>query len=298
MTARYDALYINTPKVTADVVRGPGIRTRIVARHGVGFDSVDTEVLNSHGVVLTNTPLAIRRPVAAMALTFMLALGQRLFLKDRLTREGRWNERNDHIGMGLSGRTLGLVGVGGIGQELARVVAPFEMRVIGAGREQSRRQAAVAPVQDGHILRVDLATVLRESDFVVLACPLNESTFHLIGAAELALMKPTAYLINVARGAVVDEPALIAALTTGRIAGAGLDVFETEPVDPANPLLRLDNVIVSPHSLCWTDETFMGIARAAMTSVVDMLSRRRPVHVVNEAVLEHPRVRGWLSGGA
>lgn len=295
MTARYDALYLNTPKVGAESF-GDAFRTRLVARHGVGFDWVDTAALDRFGVVLTNTPLAIRRPVAAMALTFMLALGQRLFLKDALTRSGRWNERNDHMGMGLTGRTLGLVGVGGIGQELARIVAPFEMRVIGAGRGETSGASRVEPVQDGLILRVDLATVLAESDFLVLACPLDETTFHLIGAPELARMKPGAYLINVARGAVVDEAALIEALRTKRIAGAGLDVFETEPVDPRNPLLAMDNVILSPHSLCWTDETFGGIARTAMTSIVDMLSRRQPAHVVNRGALDHPRVRDWLSG--
>jgi D-3-phosphoglycerate dehydrogenase len=296
MLEKYDALYINTPKVTAESFNGGSVKTRVIARHGVGYDSVDVPVLTRHGVVLTNTPLAIRRPVAAMALTYMLALGQRMMAKDRLTRTGRWNERNDFMGRGLTGRTLGLVGVGGIAKELARLVAPFEMRVIGAGREQTRKDGkAVAPFVDEGVERVDLATVLREADYLVLATPLDDSTRHLIGAAELALMKPTAYLINVARGPVVDEAALIAALTAGRIAGAGLDVFEVEPVPVDNPLLKLDNVIVSPHSLCWTDETFEGIARGAMTSVVDMLSHRRPAHIVNPAVLRHPRVAEWLA---
>lgn len=295
MLSRYDALYLNTPKVTAASFTGAAVKTRIIARHGVGFDSIDLASLTAHGVMLTNTPFAIRRPAAAMALTFMLALGQRMLVKDRLTRTGRWTERNDYMGRGLTGRVLGLVGVGGIAKELARLVAPFEMRVIGAGREQTRRNAPpVPPFMDDGVSRVDLATVLRESDYIVLACSLNDSTHHLIGAAELALMKPTSYLINIARGAVVDEAALIAALGKGAIAGAGLDVFEQEPAATDNLLFAFDNVIVSPHSLCWTDETFEGIARSAMTSIVDMLSRRRPAHVVNEDVLADPRVREWL----
>lgn len=295
MLSRYDALYLNTPKVTAASFAGARVKTRIIARHGVGFDSIDLAALTQHGVVLTNTPFAIRRPAAAMALTFMLALGQRMIVKDRLTRTGRWTERNDYMGRGLTGRVLGLVGVGGIAKELARLVAPFDMRVIGAGRGQTRKGASpVSPFMDEGVARVDLATVLREADYAVIACALNDSTRHLIGAAEFAQMKPTAYLINIARGAVVDETALVIALKQGTIAGAGLDVFEQEPVATDNPLLAFDNVIVSPHSLCWTDETFEGIARSAMTSIIDMLSRRRPRHVVNEDVLAHPGVRAWL----
>jgi D-3-phosphoglycerate dehydrogenase len=295
MLSRYDAIYLNTPKVTPMSFAGADVKTRIIARHGVGFDSMDLAALTAHGIVLTNTPFAIRRPAAAMALTFMLALGQRMLVKDRLTRAGRWTERNDYMGRGLTGRVLGIVGVGGIGRELARLVAPFEMRVIGAGRDQTRKDGISSGNQaDDGITRVDLPTLLRNSDYVVLACSLNESTRHLIGSAELAMMKPSAYLINIARGPVVDEEALIAALQGGTIAGAGLDVFEIEPVAPDNPLLTYDNVIVSPHCLCWTDETFEGIAGAAMTSIVDMAARRRPAHVVNEPVLATPRVKAWL----
>ena len=140
--------------------------------------------------------------------------------------------------------------------------------------------------------KVDLATAMREADFVV-ACPLlNDETRHLIGAAQFALMKPTAYFINVSRGPVVDETALIAALQAGRIAGAALDVFEQEPVDPANPLLKMDNVIVTPHSLCWTDECFHNMATTGLTSIVDALGGRVPEFVVNREVLAHARVRG------
>jgi phosphoglycerate dehydrogenase-like enzyme len=130
----------------------------------------------------------------------------------------------------------------------------------------------------------------------VVAIPLlDEETHHLIGAAQFAVMKPTAYFINVSRGPVVDEAALIAALAAGCIAGAALDVFEQEPVDPANPLLAMDNVIVTPHSLCWTDECFSNMATIGLTSIVDALSGRRPEFVVNREVLDHPRVRAWLT---
>jgi phosphoglycerate dehydrogenase-like enzyme len=274
--ARYDALYVNSSRISAATIGRGDCRLRIVARHGVGYDSVDVAALTAKRIVLTNTPLAIRRPVAVATLTLLFALAGRLFAKDRITRSGRWIERADLMGTGLIGRTLGIVGGGGIGQELLRVSAPFGMRRVVADPYADR--AAIAAL-DATV--VPLERLLGESDFVVIACLLNDETRHLVGAAQFAQMKPSAYFLNVARGPIVDEPALIEALRTGRIAGAGLDVFEQEPVDPANPLLGMDNVIVTPHALCWTDECFHAIACAGLQSVVDFSLGRCPAHVVN-----------------
>jgi len=227
--------------------------------------------------------------VATTALTFVLALAGRLFLKDRLTRSGRWHERMDNMGMGLSGRTLGVVGAGGIGKELLRMARVFDLKLL-----------AVDPVANevelGYLgaRKVDLDTLMRESDFVVVCCLLNEHTRHLIDAGALAKMKPSAYLINVARGPIVDEKALIDALREHRIAGAALDVFEQEPVDPANPLLTMDNVIVTPHSLCWTDECFHNMASTGLRSIVDTLNGRVPEFLVNRPVLQHSRAAAWF----
>ena len=276
VAARYDALYVNSSRVSAATVARGDCRLRIVARHGVGYDSVDVAALSAKSIVLTNTPIAIRRPVAVATLTLLFALAGRLFAKDRITRAGRWAERNDLMGTGLVGRTLGIVGGGGIGQELLRVSAPFGMRRIVAdpyaGDDALRALDAT---------RVPLEQLMRESDFVVVACLLTEETRHLVGAPQFALMKPGAYFINVARGPIVDERALLEALRAGRIAGAGLDVFEQEPVDPANPLLGMDNVIVTPHALCWTDECFHAIATSGLQGVVDFSLGRRPAHIVN-----------------
>ena len=276
LAARYDGLYVNSSRVSATTVARGDCRLRIVARHGVGYDSVDVAALSAKGIVLTNTPLAIRRPVAVATLTMLFALAGRLFAKDRITRAGRWAQRNDLMGTGLVGRTLGIVGGGGIGQELLGVSAPFGMRRVVADPYASDQVLRALDAT-----RVPLERLMREADFVVVACLLNEETRHLIGAPQFELMKPGAYFINVARGPIVDEPALIEALRSGRIAGAGLDVFEQEPVDPANPLLRMDNVIVTPHALCWTDECFHAIASAGLQSVVDLSLGRRPAHVVN-----------------
>jgi phosphoglycerate dehydrogenase-like enzyme len=288
--ARYDAIYVNTARTPAIAVARADCRLRVVARHGVGYDSVDVPAMTRAGILVTNTPASMPRPVATIALTFVLALAGKLMLKDRLTRTGRWHERMEHMGIGLTGRTLGVVGAGRIGKEILRMARVFDLKLLAADPYANAVELGYLGAR-----KVDLDTLLREADFVVAIPLLDEETHHLIGAAQFAVMKPTAYFINVSRGPVVDEAALIAALEAGRIAGAALDVFEQEPVDPANPLLAMDNVIVTPHSLCWTDECFSNMATIGLTSIVDALSGRRPEFVVNREVLDHPRVRAWLA---
>jgi phosphoglycerate dehydrogenase-like enzyme len=289
LTAQYDALYVNIARVPAAAVERADCRLRVVARHGVGYDSVDVAAMTRAGVLVTNTPTSMPRPVATTALTFVLALAGKLFLKDRLTRSGRWHERMDNMGLGLSGRTLGVVGAGGIGKELLRMARVFDLKLLAT-------DPVANDVELGYIgaRKVDLDTLLRESDFVVVCCLLNEHTRHLIGEEALAKMKPTSYLINVARGPIVDEKALIDVLQKRRIAGAALDVFEQEPVDPANPLLTMDSVIVTPHSLCWTDECFHNMASTGLRSIVDALNGRIPEFLVNRAVLQHARPAEWF----
>ena len=287
--AQYDAVYVNIARVPAAAVARPDCRLRVVARHGVGYDSVDVAAMTEAGILVTNTPSPMPRPVATIALTFILALAGKLMLKDKLTRTGRWNERMDNMGLGLTGRTLGVIGAGRIGKELLRMARTFDLKLIAADPN-------VDTVELGYVgaRKVGMDTLLATADFVVVACLLDPSTRHLVGAPQLAKMRPDAYFINVARGPIVDEPALIAALQAGKIAGAAVDVFEQEPVDPANPLLAMENVIVTPHSLCWTDECFHNMASTGLASIVDALAGKRPQFVVNPAVLDHPRVRAWL----
>jgi D-3-phosphoglycerate dehydrogenase len=287
--ARYDAIYVNNPRVPDTAVARADCRLRVVARHGVGYDSVDVAAMTRAGVLVTHTPSSMPRPVATIAVTFILALAGRLFFKDKITRTGRWNERMDNMGMGLSRRTLGVVGAGRIGKELLRMARTFDLALLAA-------DPYVNAIELGYLgaRKVDLDTLMAKSDFVVVCCLLNDETRHLVGARQFARMKPTGYFINVARGPIVDEAALIEALRTQRIAGAALDVFEREPVAPDNPLLAMDSVIVTPHSLCWTDECFHNMASTGLASIVDALARRRPEFIVNREVLEHPRVRAWL----
>lgn len=285
----YDALLVLAPKITARTLEGAD-RLAIVARFGVGYDSVDVDACTRHGVLVTITPDGVRRPVATAAITYVLALAQKLLIKDRLTRSGCWAEKIDHMGMGVAGRTLGLIGLGNIGCEVFRLAQPFGMRHLAHDPYATPDAAAEAGAQ-----LADLDTLLRESDFVCVTCALTPETYHLIDATRLARMKPSAYLINVARGPIVDQRALYAALREGTIAGAGLDVFEDEPVDPNEPILGLENVVVTPHGICWTDECFLGNGRSACASILDVASGQVPRHVVNRAALDNPKFQAKLA---
>lgn len=293
----YDALLLLGASLTDATLpskpSGEPSRLAIVARFGVGFDNVDVNACTRADVVLTITPDGVRRPVASGVWTLVLALTHRLFTKDRLTREGRWHEKLDHMGGGLTGRTLGVLGFGNIGREVFRLGRPYEMRQIAYDPYASAEVAREAGVE-----LVDLDTLLRTADFVVICCALTAETERLIGAEQLALMQPTAYLINVARGPIVDQHALTEALRERRIQGAGLDVFEKEPIDEADPLLELDNVILAPHALSWTDECFMKIGESACQSILDVARGRTPEHVVNSEVLESPGFLAKLRGYA
>ena len=193
--AHYDAIYVNIPRVPAAAVARPDCRLRVIARHGVGYDSVDVAAMTRAGVLVTNTPSSMPRPVATIALTFMLALAGRLFAKDRMTREGRWHERMDHMGSGLTGRTLGVVGAGRIGKELLRMARMFDMKLLAA-------DPYVNDIELGYVgaRKVDLPTLMREADYVAVCCLLNEQTRHLIGAVQFAQMKRSGYFINVHAG--------------------------------------------------------------------------------------------------
>ncbi len=283
----YDALIVLTPLVTAATLAGADRLTHL-ARFGVGYDSVDVGACTERGVVLTITPDAVRRPVASSVLAFILALSLKLFAKDRITRAGRWGDKLDYMGLGLAGRTLGVVGLGNIGRDVFTLAAPLGMRHIAYDPYLSPERAPAG------VELTDLETLLREADFVSLNCNLTPETRGLIDAERLALMQPSAYLINTARGPVVDQAALTAALREGRIACAALDVFEREPIDPADPLLTLDNVIVTPHAIAWTDEWIATSVRVISDAILAVASGRVPQGVVNREVLEAPPLREKL----
>lgn len=280
--ATFDAFCLMTAKVTRETLSGPDRRLKLVARFGVGYDSVDVAACTENGVMLTITPDGVRRPVAASVIGYVLALAHRMVLKDRLVREGRWNEKGDFLGMGLMGRTLGVIGVGNIGAEIFRLAQPFDMRLLGC--DPNVPQSAMDSLG---VTMTDMDTLLRESDFVSVNTLLDDSTRGLIGAREFGLMKPTAYFINTSRGPVVQEAALIETMQNERIAGAAIDVFESEPTSPDNPLLKMDNVMLAPHAICHTDECMRILGERAFQAAVDLCHGRKPGHLVNPEVLKH-----------
>jgi len=284
----FDALILLGNRFAPESVP-PGGRLAIVARFGVGYDTVDVAACTPAGIAVTITPDGVRRPVAVSILTLLFALTGKLFVKDKLTRQGPagYAQRSNHMGVGLIGRTLASVGIGNIGAELFRLAAPFGMRFIAHDPFANPETARALGIE-----LVDLETVFREGDFVSISCPLTPQTHHLVNAERLALMKPTAYLINTARGPIVDQAAITKALQENRIAGAGLDVQEQEPPDPDDPLLKLDNVILAPHALCWTDQCFAGIGASAVRSVLDVAAGHTPRGLVNRDVLKHGRWQG------
>ena len=288
----FDALGVLGGQITAKLLDNAP-RLAIVARFGVGYDNVDVDAATRNDVVVTITPDGIRRPMASTAMTFILALSHRLLQKDRLTREGRWAEKLDYMGDGLAGKTLGAIGLGNIAREMFGLAAPWGMRHVASDPYVTAEQAAATGVE-----LLDLETLLRRADYVVVLCKLTDETHHLLNRERLAMMKPSAYLISIARGPIVDEVALHQALTTGGIRGAGLDVFEQEPVDPANPILTLDNVIVAPHALCWTDECALGNGTGLRDSILDVRRGIAPRHVVNREVLDSPRFQEKLAAYA
>jgi phosphoglycerate dehydrogenase-like enzyme len=272
--APYEAIVLFHPRVTERTLAGDR-RPRLVARLGVGVDNIDVDACTRAGVLVTVTPDSVRRPMAAGAMAFVLSLAHRLPEKDRSVRAGRW-ERFAHVGMGLPGRTLGIVGLGNVGRELATLARPFGLRIVAA-------DPYLGTADDGFEL-LELDELLSASDIVVVTCPLTAETRHLIDARRLALMKPTAFLVNIARGPIVDGAALADALARRSIAGAALDVFEQEPVAPDDPLLSLDNVILAPHAVGLTDEMFRLGGHSVSRAVLDVLAGRMPAFPLNPGV--------------
>jgi phosphoglycerate dehydrogenase-like enzyme len=289
--ADFDALILLAARFDARSLPGDG-RLMAVARFGVGYDNVDVPACTTAGVALVITPEGVRRPVAVSVLTFMLALAGKLMVKDRLTREGPsgWAKRSEHMGLGLTGRTLGQLGIGNIGAEVFRIAAPLGLRFIAHDPYISDEQARALGVE-----LVGIEELFAQSDFLSISVPLSEATRGIVSRRLLGLMKPTAYLINTARGPVIDQKALTDALEARAIAGAGLDVFEIEPTPAEERLHKLDNVILAPHALCWTDECFAGNGAADVAAVLALSRGEEPRGVVNREALKDPQFAARLA---
>ena len=278
-----------TPMVTRDTV-AQADDLLAIGRFGVGYDSVDVPACTAADVLVCITVGAVDRPVAEATVGWMIGLTHHVRTKDRLVREGKWDERSQFMGCELRDRTLGIIGLGGIGRKLLGLLASWEMKPpIAFDPHLDPAVAAKLGVR-----LVDLDELMRTSDFVSIHCPLTEKTRGLVSRREIALMKPDAYLINTARGGIVDEDALYDALTQGRIAGAALDCFAGEPLTEPYRFRDLENVLLAPHAIAWTHEMFRDMGRAACQSMVDLSLRRRPRGIVNPQVLESPGfIKKW-----
>jgi phosphoglycerate dehydrogenase-like enzyme len=278
----FDAILTFQLRFTSASFPTVGTRLCTLARWGVGYDYIDVPACTRAGVALTITPEAVRRPMAEGALSLLLAVSRRLVVKDRQARAGQWDRKGEFLGTGCTGRTLGLVGVGNIGADFLRLAGPLDFgRRLAYDPFLAKERAAELGLE-----LVSLEQVCREADFISVHCPLTAATRHLLGEAQFALMKPSAFIINTARGPIIDQAALVRALRSGQIAGAGLDVFETEPLVPTDPLTALDNVVLAPHSVGWTDELAAKNSRGACHNVREVLAGRRPAGLVNPDVWE------------
>ncbi len=255
-------------------------RLTLIARHGVGYDNFDLRAATEANVMITITPLGMRHPVAEGIIALMFALSKHVIARDRAVRAGEWRD-TIQMGVELGGRTLGSVGIGNIGGELFRLLQPFGMRFLAYDPYASIELAKTLNVEV-----TDLRSLLVESDYVCVCCPLTDETRGLIGAREFGLMKSSAFIINTARGPIVDQPALTEALKSKRIRGAGIDVFEEEPVDVDDPLIALDNVILTPHAIAMTDECYQDIGRTNCQRVIQVSRGEIPDNIVNREVLD------------
>ena len=283
LAADCDAIVCDAAPITRRVLEAlPAVK--VVSEYGIGVDNIDVAAATALGVWVANVPGFCAEEVSDHAIAMVLSLARRLPQLDRLVRAGAWGARAAGEIHRLSRQTLGVVGFGRIGRLTARKARGLGMRVLA----HSPRSAALLADELG-VEAVDLDRLLRESDYVCLHAPATSETRGLVDARALGLMKPSAYLVNVGRGSLVDEAALVDALRAGRLAGAALDVFAHEPVDPGSPLLALDNVLLTPHAGFYSQESLEELQSGAARNVIAALVDGRPNAPVNPEVAGRTR---------
>jgi phosphoglycerate dehydrogenase-like enzyme len=278
-----DAVLASLDQYSAEVLTSSQAgRLKIIARWGVGYDSIDVAAATRNGIAVTFTPGLLDEAVADYAFALLLTVARRTHETHATLSRHAWKPLWGHD---VAGKALGLIGCGRIALAMARRAKGFDMRLLAYDPKPNLEAATLG------IETVSLDTVLRESDFVSLHAASTPQNRGLLGETQLRTMKPTAYLINTARGALVDEVALAAALRGGRIAGAALDVFETEPLPDNNPLRDAPNLLLSPHQASFTYETGERVSLAAAQAILDLINGRKPQNVLNPEVFESPKLR-------
>jgi D-3-phosphoglycerate dehydrogenase / 2-oxoglutarate reductase len=278
-----DAILTCFARVSAPVVRA-GERLQVIGRYGIGVDNIAVEEATKLGIPVTNVPAYCLDEVAEHALALLLGLARGLRIYDRAIRDGDWELSRGAPLHRVAGRTLAIVGFGKIGQALAGKAAGLGLRVLTIDRTVRRAAIEALGAEPA-----GLDEALAQADFVSLHCPLTDETRGLMDESRLRRMKPTAFLINTARGGLVDHDALLRALREGWIAGAGLDVFDSEPLEDGHPLLRQPNLIATPHVAFYSEESLVELETRAAENVAAILDGRVPASVVNPEVLELER---------
>ena len=278
-----DAVFASMDKFTATVLAAKEAASlKLISRWGVGYDAIDVPAATREGVVIAFTPGLLNDAVADYAMALLFALARRVHEGHLSMREGKWASGWGHD---IGGKTLGIIGCGRIGQAVAKRARGFNMRLLGADTH---------PNDDAKKLGIEfvpLAQLLAESDFVSLHCALTPETRGLIGEAQLRTMKPSAYIINTARGAVMDEAALLRALKENWIAGAGLDAFVVEPLPADHPFRTAPNLLLTPHQASFGFDTGARVSEAAAKAIVDAQAGRKPQWVVNPDVYASAKLR-------
>jgi glyoxylate reductase len=270
-------------RIDAEVFNA-ALKLKIVSQLAVGFDNIDLSEATKRGIYVTNTPEVLTDTTADFAWALLMAVARRVVEADKYVRSGQWKvawHPAMMVGRDAYGATIGIVGAGRIGYAVAKRAKGFDMKILFYDvipRPEIER--------DFGAKKVDMETLLKESDFVSIHVPLMKETHHLINAEKLRLMKKTAYLINNSRGPVVDEKALCEALKNSQIAGAGLDVFEQEPIPPDSPLLKLENVVVAPHISSASLETRSRMSEMVAENLVSFFQGKRPLNLVNPDVVK------------
>jgi D-3-phosphoglycerate dehydrogenase len=281
----YEGLIVRSATKVTRAAIAAGTRLEVIGRAGAGVDTIDVDAATERGIIVMNTPGGNTTAVAEHTLALLLALARRVAVADATLKAGRW-EKNRLQGVELLGKTLGILGLGRIGGEVARRALGFRMQVLAYDPYLTREAAERLGVDS-----VELDELLTRSDFITIHTPLTGDTRHLIGEAELARMKPGVRLINCARGGIIDEAALARALASGQVGGAGIDVFEQEPPPADHPLLRFEQVVLTPHLGAATDEAQSAVALAIADQVADVLVRGVVSNAVNLPTVDAETLR-------
>jgi D-3-phosphoglycerate dehydrogenase len=279
-----DGIIVGTDNITSEIIKS-GRNLKIIAKHGIGLDNIDLKAATENSIVVTYTPHANAESVTDLTIGLILSIARHIPMAHSSTKQGRW-ERPKFLGTEVYGKTLGIIGLGEIGYRVAKRVRGFDMRILAYDPYVSQEKANEVSAK-----LVDLETLLKESNFVTLHAPLTDKTRGMIGKKELSLMKKTAYLINTARGALVDEKALYEALKNKEIAGAAVDVYSEEPPSTDFPLFKLDNVVVTPHIAAYTKEAISRMDQIVAEDIVRFFCGERPLYVANPQVLDMVRLK-------